>query len=216
LHDDLIGNSCDFSVTCGARQFAFRRPASPDALLDEISDEQYEKDKFLPYWAEYWPSSEALLQALSSLLPATGSLICELGTGLGVIAAIAASQGHRVVATDISYAACRYAAENARVFGRVLPLCTDWRYPAVNGRFDVVLGADILYEERWIDPVLRFLEAHLCEQGWALIADPCRRHWGRFLEQAQRSGWQVDIVHRAAVNSGRTTVEIAALSAEAV
>jgi SAM-dependent methyltransferase len=63
----------------------------------------------LPWHVEQVP--EDLARALAEL-PAPRSLL-DLGTGLGTVARYAAELGHRVVATDVSRAALRRAAERA-------------------------------------------------------------------------------------------------------
>ena len=49
-----------FSKKLSGIDLTFRYPEDPDSLLDLIPEELYEKDRFLPYWAEHWPASEAL------------------------------------------------------------------------------------------------------------------------------------------------------------
>ena len=43
------------------RDLAVLRPRDAEALL---SDEAFERDEFLPYWAELWPSATALARVV--------------------------------------------------------------------------------------------------------------------------------------------------------
>ena len=68
-------------------------------------------------------------------------------------------------------------------------LTCDWRRPPADlGRFDRILAADVLYEERNAGPVATFLAAHLAPGGEAWLADPGRRHAAQFPGIAAKAG----------------------------
>lgn len=157
------------------------RPADPAALLDE---EAFGEDEFLPYWAELWPAARALANALPTDL--SGSRVVELGCGLGLPSLLAARRGATVCATDWAEEALALLGDNARR-NKVRLSCArvDWRRPAdllARGLFDLVLAADVLYEERNVRPLLE-----LCVRLGAevLLADPGRRHATEFLDGAR-------------------------------
>jgi SAM-dependent methyltransferase len=213
-HSDPCGAACaEFTLADRGRFWTFTRPASPDAILDAMSEEQYRKDQFLPYWAEYWPSSEALLSFLHGRPIRSAARACELGAGLGVIAAIMNEQGLWTAAVDLSFDACRFARVNMHRLGNAAPaVCADWRAMPFGRAFDLIAGADILYEARWIDPVARAISALLSDTGEAFIADPCRRHWRRFLKAAGEQGLDHEIIERRSINDNKTTIEIARIA----
>jgi len=193
------------------------RPVNPDEVLDRMTEEEYEKDKFLPYWAEIWPSCQAMFAFLSSdKLPAfsDSATACEIGCGLGVVSALLHDRRLHVVACDIAFDGCRYAARNLRVSRRAPPpvVCCDWRDSPLKTRFDMIVASDVLYEQRWVLPVLNFLKATLSPGGIAYIADPCRHWWREFRETAARQGFAVATVWRQAPAEGKTIVEIARLT----
>jgi predicted nicotinamide N-methyase len=127
------------------------RPVAPDELIDE---EAFERDEFLPYWAELWPASLALAEALPDV---SGLSVCELGCGLGVPSLVAAARGAEVTATDWAPEAIELVRENAARNGLgVRAEVRDWREPWTE-RFDLVLAADVLYERRNVEPLLRAL-----------------------------------------------------------
>jgi predicted nicotinamide N-methyase len=190
------------------------RPEDPESALETITDEEYEKDKFLPYWSEEWPSSRPLYRYLLETPLDINGLALEMGCGIGSISALLASKGMRCVAADISPQACAYAQfniknniKNNNVKGGAL--CCDWRYPPlINNKFDLITASDILYEQRWIGPVLTFIQNMLSVNGQALIADPCRSHWEEFKLSAKRGGMDIEVVKNETVNGGKTRVEI--------
>ncbi len=193
--------------------WTFIRPADPEAILDSLSEEEYRKDQFLPYWTEYWPSAEILFRYLSRQPAPRVGYACELGSGLGVIAAVLRARGTRTIATDLAFEACLFARDNMLRYNKSGPaVCTDWRFPPFRSMFDLVVGSDILYEARWTAPVVNALDTLMTLNGQALIADPCRTHWPRFLEQAGQKGFCVSIVHTAKSNSDKTTIQIARIT----
>ena len=177
-----------------------------------MTEEQYEKDKFLPYWAQQWPSCLPLFNYLSihasSIIPSSG-IICEMGSGLGIVSMLLASGKNRIVATDIAPDACRYSAYNMR---RYIPLpmvlCSDWRASPFTIKFDCIIASDILYEQRWISIVLDFLQLSLNHNGSAIIADPRRQWWLEFQNAAADRGFTLNKTWQEVVNQGKTTVEI--------
>jgi predicted nicotinamide N-methyase len=139
----------------------------------------------MPYWAELWPSGLALARALPDRLD--GLRVVELGTGLGVPALVAASRGAAVTAIDWAPDAVQLLRENAARNGIVLQaLHADWR--AFTGRFDLALGADLLYELRNVEALLEVLPSLAPE---VLLAEPGRTHAAAFFARA-RARWDVE------------------------
>jgi len=186
------------------------RPKDPESVLETITDEEYEKDKFLPYWAEEWPSSRSLYRYLLEMDVDTSWRALEMGCGIGSISALLASKGIRCVAADISPQACMYSLYNMKNNGdKGNALCCDFRYPPIiNNNFDLITASDVLYERRWIAPVLTFIEKMISANGQALIADPCRSHWEEFKLSAKQRGMDIEVVRSEIVNGGRTKIEI--------
>ena len=138
-------------VTVAGVRLELLRPSSPDALIDE---EAFADDEFLPYWAELWPAARALAEALPEV---RGLRVVELGCGLGLPSLVAAAKGARVTATDWSPDAIELLHENAVRNGlTVTAEVRDWR-ASWDEQFDVVLAADVLYEQRNVEPVLERL-----------------------------------------------------------
>src|SRR5205085_7908035 len=71
-----------------------QRPRDPEALL---SEEEFARDEFLPYWAELWPSALELA-AVVEARELRGMRVLELGCGLGVPSLVAARAGALVLA----------------------------------------------------------------------------------------------------------------------
>lgn len=147
----------------------------------------------MPYWAELWPSGLALARALPDRLD--GVRIVELGAGLGVPSLVAAARGGEVTALDWARDSVELLARNAARNGAVLSAVhADWRNFA--GSFDLVLAADLLYEQRNVEPLIELLPQLAPE---VLLAEPGRNHAAGFFGLAA-SCWSIedvaDRVHR--------------------
>src|SRR5690606_34894152 len=68
----------------------------------------------------------------------------------------------------------------------------DWRrVPEDLTRFSLAIAADVLYEERNIEPLAALLERVVAEDGTFLLADPGRVHLTGFLTRMAGAGWRV-------------------------
>jgi SAM-dependent methyltransferase len=67
----------------------------------------------------------------------------------------------------------------------------DWRNPPPLEPFDLILGADVLYERRNVPAVAAFLARHLRPGAEAWIADPGRINAQHFPEFAEDEGLEV-------------------------
>lgn len=176
--------------------FRLLRPLDVDRLLDEAERDPEEQ---LPYWAELWPSGIALADALS-LEPemVRGVSVLELGCGLGLTAAAALRAGAELLATDYAPEALLLTRLNclANTGHEPSTLRLNWRRPsaellAASGGvgFPVVLAADVLYEERDVEPLFRLAGQVVGPAGLLWLAEPGRRAAARFLELARAAGW---------------------------
>lgn len=167
------------------------RPRDAEALLTE---EAFEHEEFLPYWAELWSSGVALAHDLARR-SLRGRRTLELGCGLGLASIAAARTGGRVLATDWSTEAVRAAALNAeRNAVRVETLVCSWAEPepvVERAPWDLVLGSDLLYERRNGELLLALLPRLVDERGLVLISDPGRPRAADFLAAAAETGWSI-------------------------
>jgi predicted nicotinamide N-methyase len=166
------------------------RPRDAEAMIDERA---FERDEFLPYWADLWPSARLLARTVAGRA-LRGARVLELGCGLGLPSVAAALAGGRVTATDWSADAVRAAEANARRNdAAVEALVCSWGEPAEaivrRAPWDLVIAADVLYERRNITPLVELL-GRLTAEAW--VADPHRPAAGEFLDGARADGWDVD------------------------
>jgi predicted nicotinamide N-methyase len=167
-------------VELAGRRLSILRPPSADELIDE---ETFDEDEFLPYWAELWPSGVALAGAVAAC-EVRGRRVLELGCGLGLPSLAAAVGGADVLATDWAAEAVELLRRNAArndLSLRVERVRWDEPEPLVAGApWDLVLGADLLYEARNAEQLERLLPRLGSE---VLLAEPGRPYAKSFLER---------------------------------
>lgn len=178
-------------VALGELRLRIQRPPSPADLIDE---ERFEQDEYMPYWAELWRAGVALGRHVTQL-DLAGKSVLELGAGLGIPSLAAALGGAHVLATDWADDALPLLRENASRNGTVVAtLAVDWREPrdlVARGPWDLVLAADVLYENRNVEPLAAIL-AHLGAPS--IVADPGRPYLDPF-RQAVASRFTVREAH---------------------
>lgn len=166
----------------------------PRSAEDLISEPDFERDERLPYWADIWPSARVLADLLVRH-HGDGRRALELGCGSGLVACALAQAGYQVTATDYYRDALAFTAGNVvRNTGIVAATrLVDWRsMPSDLGRFDLVVGSDVLYERTYATLVADAIAATIAPGGAAIIADPGRLSYQAFLDAAQSHGLQLD------------------------
>ncbi len=181
MGDELV----DERIEVAGLELALLRPADAEALIDE---DAFAVDEFLPYWAELWPAGRALAEALPRSL--RGRRVLELGCGLALPSLVAAARGARVLATDWAPAAVDLLRGNAERNGLVLEArVARWDEPGRLGSdWELVLGADLLYEARNVPQLLELLPRLAPE---VLLAEPGRPAAKAFFREAEAS-WEVE------------------------
>lgn len=160
-------------VEIDGEHYALTHPRNAEALIDEAA---FNKDERLPYWADFWPASIALARAVRAM-DGTGRTLLELGCGVGLVVSAALRAGFEVTASDYYEDALSFARLNGMANASREPktFLLDWRHlPEAIAAFDVVVGADVLYERAYGPVVARTIATTLAEHGRALIADPGR------------------------------------------
>ena len=177
-------------IAAGGCRLDILRPQSVDEL---ISEEDFNRDERLPYWADVWVSALALAERLEGE-NGHGRRLLELGCGVGYIAGVATLRGFRVTATDYYREACEFTEVNGHRNGIAIPhtRVVDWRdYPEDLRDFDVVVASDVLYEKPYCDLVASCFARSLAVDGLGLLSDPQRTRAAGFPAAAERIGLQV-------------------------
>lgn len=163
--------------------------SDPDGHADRlgISDSQWS------LFGQVWPSGRMLAEAMAAF-DVEGKRILEIGCGLGLASLVLQRRGADVVASDIHPLAEPFLAYNAALNG--LPAIPyrqlRWDIPLETlGRFDLVIGSDVLYERGHARQLADLLGRHTRPAAEVVIADPGRGNSGPFSRAMAATGFVV-------------------------
>lgn len=141
-----------------------------------------------------WPAG-CLLAEVMGAWPVDGRRILELGCGLGLASLVLKQRGADVTATDYHPLAGDFLAGNAARNG--LPAIPwrqlDWSIPDDTlGRFDLIIGSDILYERGHAALLAPVLERHAQDRAEIVVADPGRGNSSLLNRALAAQGYSVE------------------------
>jgi methyltransferase-like protein 23 len=185
----------EYHLRLAGREWTILHTGALMSVADESNFLRDTKDR-LPYGVALWPSSVALAHEIISRGDAfRDTRVLELGAGTGLPGIVAASLEGQVVQTDrheLAMSICKQNGERNRV-DTIEYRIADWSSWTDDGRYDWILGSDILYVER-LHPQLRHIfESSLAPGGRVLLADPFRPTSLRLLEAMEEGGWSVTL-----------------------
>ncbi|MEZ5463592.1 methyltransferase [Dokdonella sp.] len=144
-------------------------------------------------FGQVWPSGRVLAEAMCSF-EVTGKRILEIGCGLGLSSLVLQRRKADITASDQHPLAQSFLARNARL--NQLPelaYCDlNWAVPDHTlGRFDLMIGSDILYERRHIEQLADLLKRHAQACAEIVFTDPGRGNSAPFTRALAEQGYSV-------------------------
>ncbi len=171
---DWLGEIVREEIALEGRTFLLDRPARTEHLIDHPAVRSaFAADEYLPYWADLWPAARMLARVILRESWQSQTEALELGCGLGLPGIAALAAGLRVTFSDYDPTALRFAADNARLngFTEFTTLRLDWRHPPTDLRVPVLLGSDLVYERRNLEPLVTLIGQVLAPGGVCLLTD---------------------------------------------
>ncbi|UYB51013.1 protein N-lysine methyltransferase family protein [Xanthomonas sp. AM6] len=146
--------------------------SDPDALAEDagISSAQWS------LFGNVWPAGRLLAEAMA-VYDVAGKRILEIGCGLGLASLVLRHRGADIVASDRHPLTEVFLAYNAALndMPAVPYRRLDWDQPNPDlGRFDMIIGSDVLYEHQHPTMLADLLARHATPSADVLIADPGR------------------------------------------
>lgn len=140
-----------------------------------------------PFWVKLWEAAMVLADVAATLPAATGPRLLELGAGLGAPGLVAAAKGFQVTLSDYEERILNFQRVSAAANGlKVACRFIDWTKPPVLEPFDTIIGAEILFREELLPPLLRLFDKLLAPGGTIYLCHDLRRKTlYSFLDKAQ-------------------------------
>jgi ETFB lysine methyltransferase len=189
--------------------FHIERPADSVRILDHAwTETAFSADEYVPYWPVIWPAARMLSEAVmrepwgTHAQPIT---VLDVGCGLGLAGIACLARGLAVTFSDVDETALAFAAANARRNGfdsGFSTLLVDFRCPPDDRKYPVIIGSDLMYEERLVDPLVGLLAATLAPGGVCLMADPDRTQRHAFECTLRTKGYVVTTTPASAGEPG--------------
>ena len=198
----------------------FTQIADPDRVLDQVAEQEDRLERLsgrrtdgdqlhLPYWAELWDSALGIGQLLARRRAEfAGKSAMDLGCGMGLAGTVAARLGMRVLFADLEPPALLFAQLNSLPDAeRVRAHRLNWQSDRLDEEFDLIIGADILYERKQWDFLEPFWRAHLARGGTVLLGEPGRQTGEMFIDWIAGKGWSLQ-QHSEPVATRATPIRI--------
>ncbi len=145
-----------------------------------------------PLFGVVWAGGEALARWMQDYV-IDELRILEVGCGLG-LASLLLNQRHAdITATDYHPSAQAFLEQNTLLNqGRPIPFVrTGWGDAATDlGRFDLIIGSDLLYEPDHAELLASFMQQHARPRVKVILFDPGRGNSARFTRYMDGFGFQ--------------------------
>jgi len=156
-----------------------------------------------PLFGLLWPSGARLAERMARRPVRAGERILEVGCGLALSSLVGHRRGADMTASDCHPLAGAFLAENVRLNGLLplkyrhghwgrRPLDSDFDHVApvaafaqavdvaVSGRFELIIGSDILYERDEAGALADFIAQHAAPSAEVWVVDPNRGNRAHF------------------------------------
>ncbi len=159
----------------------------PDRLaeLEGISEAAW------PLFGVLWPSARVLALEMTTLA-LSGQRILEVGCGLALASLVLHRREGDVTGSDCHPLVPAFLAHNLELnaLGAMPYERANWgRTNPDLGRFDLIIGSDVLYEAGQPGVLSRFIDEHLERDGRVMLVDPNRRQRARFSRDMEDRGF---------------------------
>jgi len=138
-----------------------------------------------------WPSSQILANLMNNY-NIENKRILEVGCGIALSSLVLNHRDADITTTDFNPEVQNFLNENVRINeGSIIPFeCANWANSDDSlGKFDLIIGSDILYEQFHLEDLSRFLNEHANESCEIIIVDPGRGNHAKFTKMMVALGY---------------------------
>jgi len=154
------------------------------------------------FWSLFgllWPSGSRLAERMA-LRPVANERILEIGCGLGLASLVGHRRGANITASDCHPLAGEFLKANLRLnkLGPMNYRHGHWGHhqaqtqdTEVDGKFDLIIGSDILYERDERGELAHYINDHLEDHAEVWVVDPNRGNRAHFHRNMTQQGFTV-------------------------
>ena len=139
-----------------------------------------------------WPAARILADRVQTI-NLTGKRVLEIGCGIALSSIVLHRKGVNITASDYHPLTKEFLDRNILLNGLkpIKYLTGNWEAEnPLMGKFDFIMGSDILYQPAHVDDVSRFIDRHSSEDVKVLIVDPGRENRAKFTHKMESLGYQ--------------------------
>jgi 2-polyprenyl-3-methyl-5-hydroxy-6-metoxy-1,4-benzoquinol methylase len=144
-----------------------------------------------PLFGQLWPAARKLADLMQTWHFGTARML-ELGCGLGLASLVLHRRGADITASDCHPLTEIFLRANIAINRMADLKYRDGHWGRPNpglGRYDVLLGSDLLYERGQAETLSAFIAAHANERAEVIIVDPDRTNRSAFHRAMARGGF---------------------------
>lgn len=183
------------TVLLAKREYSFLVMANPEQILDELTlILPHDQLEIQPYWAQAWDAAFVLAEYCATNVQLKHTEILEIGCGMGITGSVAGSYGASVLMSDYAEPALPFAQVNSWPWQQNTAVQKiNWRCDQLDKTFELIIGADVLYDRDEVPFIDRFCKQHLANNGTFLTADPNRAMTVEYINTLMQLGWNATI-----------------------
>jgi predicted nicotinamide N-methyase len=125
-----------------------------------------------PFWVKIWEASIVLADHLMNISLPKNVRVLEVGAGVGVTGLFLGACGYDVTITDYKDGAIALLKKNV-AYNKLTTVSVkklDWNKPELNTRFDIIIGSELIYNEKFIVPLIALFRKYLRPHGTVFLA----------------------------------------------
>ena len=189
----------------GAVDIVCYRVADLDRVVDREALLRDDEIAEPPYWAHRWIGAGAVARYLADpAIPLAGRAVLDLGCGVGLTGLVAAARGADVWFADREPVALEFVKASLERNGlHAHAIVVDFVRDRPERRFDLVIGAEIVYEPPAYEPLAAFLDEAVAPQGELLLTDAFRADASTFFATLEARGFRGRRIPRREWEDGR-------------
>jgi ETFB lysine methyltransferase len=157
-----------------------------------------------PLFGIVWKSSEVLAHLMVDIDIVDKSFL-EVGCGIGLPSHLLNSRHADITATDYHPEVEGFLNANSEMndCGDIPFFLSDWNLAEDNklGKFDYIIGSDILYQHDYEKLLARFIDDHSHETSEAIIVDPGRGKQNKFNREMKNYSFVHSVIKSEGIES---------------